>query len=125
MNKLTIYTETVIDGAHFLKGYDGKCKNLHGHSWLLKVWIKGTPIDRDSVGIIYDFTKIKKIKEMFDHKLINEVVSFNPTAENLVMYIHEKLKDDRPELKYKVRLYETAVGKETYVEISDWEERIE
>jgi len=120
-NKIVLHTETVIDSAHKLDSYEGPCCRIHGHSWLLKVWIKGTPEDQDKVGIIFDFGKVKEVKEKLDHKYINDVINFNPTAENLVMFIYDLLKRDYPKLEFCIRLYETAVGKETWAQYGDFE----
>ncbi len=117
---MTLFTETTIDSAHYLFGYAGKCKHTHGHTWLLKVWIRGNDSQTDEVGILFDFGRINEIKDMLDHKCINETVSFNPTAENISGFIFAKLKQMNSNLKYKVRLYETAVLKETYCERSDF-----
>ena len=122
--KLTLYTETFIDSAHQLRGYNGPCCNIHGHIWKLGIWIKGTEDQLDRVGILYDFTRIKEIHNLLDHKFINDIPPFNkvnPTAENLVMFIYNTLKNKSPELLFKVRVYETPVGKETYCEGGDFE----
>ena len=118
--QLTLFTETAIDSAHKLVGYDGKCAQMHGHTWLLKVWVKGDDSQKDKVGILFDFGNINKIKEMLDHQIINDVIVANPTAENISFWIYEKLKEMKPDLKFKVRLYETAVLKHTYCERSDF-----
>lgn len=121
--KITIYTETVIDYAHFLRNYEGKCKFCHGHSAWVRIWVRGDIEQLDDRGILFDFTNVKNIKDIFDHKLINDMTEFkekNPTAENLCLFIYNKLKFDKPELEYKVRFYETAVGKNTYAELGDF-----
>ncbi len=123
MTKLLLHTETVIDSAHYLVGYDGLCKNTHGHSWKLDVWIKGELHLLSEIGILFDFGNIKKIKEKYDHKLINTIPPFdkiNPTAENLVIKIYEDLKSEDSELEFCLRLYETKIGKETWVEYGDF-----
>ena len=120
---LKLYTETVIDSCHWLRDYKGKCRNLHGHSWKICVWIQGDSKYKDEVGILFDFGNIKNIKEKYDHKLLNEIPPFddiNPTAENIVEVIYDDLKNIRPELDFKIRVYETAVGKETYCEAGDF-----
>ncbi len=120
---ITLYTETVIDSCHRLEGYNGLCKNLHGHSWLIKIWVRGDSSEKNSVGILFDFTNVKLIKEMFDHKYLNEVPILkgqNPTAENLMECIYNYLKDVDPRLEFRVRVYETAVGKKTYSEGGDF-----
>jgi len=114
---LTLHTETVIDSAHKLERYNGKCKNFHGHSWLLKIWIRGDSKQKNKVGILFDFGNIKKIKEKYDHKIINEIPPFdkiNPTAENLTEVIYTELKEKFPNLSFRIKIYETAVKKQTF-----------
>lgn len=122
--KLLLHTETAIDSCHRLRDYDGKCKNLHGHTWFVEVWVKGYAKDLDAVGILYDFGNVKSIKEKYDHLLLNDIPPFdkvNPTAENITMNIYSELKKEKPILEFKVRVYETKVGKDTYCEYGDWE----
>jgi queuosine biosynthesis protein QueD len=122
--KLLLHTETVIDSAHQLIGYDGPCQRIHGHSWVLEVWIQGYPSQLDKDGILFDFGRIKNIKERYDHRFINEIPPFdriNPTAENLVQEIYKQLKYISPELEFCIRLYETKVGKETWCMYGDFQ----
>jgi len=123
--------------AHALWGYDGLCKNIHGHSYVLKVTVAGSPItdpgDR-KLGMVIDFGDLKRIVnrqivDVFDHSLIlnkNAPVEmfsgagemfdrrtwfdFQPTAENLVIYFAGLLKDQFPDgvKLVSVRLYETV-----------------
>ncbi len=114
---ILLYTETVIDSCHRLEGYSGQCKNLHGHSWLIKVWIEGNDEQKDEVGILFDFGNIKKIKDMLDHQYLNDLPIFqgvNPTAENISLFLLNLLVEMDNRLAYRIRVYETAVGKETY-----------
>ena len=85
-----------FDAAHALIGYDGECKNLHGHTWDVEVEVKGTELD--VVGIVYDFKDLKinlrSILDQFDHKYLNEVPpfdGFNATAENLARVVFEQM----------------------------------
>lgn len=80
-----------ISAAHKLSlDYESKCTNLHGHNWIVDVYLKSKTLD--SNGMVMDFTHIKrKILDKFDHKIINDVVDFNPTAENLAEYICREL----------------------------------
>lgn len=120
---IKLHTETVIDSAHFLEGYDGLCKNVHGHSWRIRVWIKGWSSMLDKVGILFDFNNIKvMIKDPLDHKLLNDVLLDNPTAENIALSIYKGLKSKHIALEFVVRVYETSIGKETWCETGDWEE---
>ena len=94
------YKLSVIDwfsSAHFLRQYKGKCENLHGHNWKVRVCLSGNKLDE--TGMLLDFTDIKKhLKEVIiylDHKLLNEIKPFdkvNPTAENIAAFIFEKMK---------------------------------
>lgn len=120
---IKLHTETTIDSSHYLNDYDGKCRNLHGHTWFIEIWIMGFPNDCDETGILFDFGSVKEIKEELDHKVLNDLKPFevvNPTAENLSMWLYDKLKYRHSNLFFKIRLYETKVGKETYCEYGDF-----
>ena len=80
-----------ISAAHFLTlDYESKCSNLHGHNWIIDIYLRSETLDKN--GMVMDFTHIKRrIEDTFDHKVINEVVDFNPTAENLAKYICDEL----------------------------------
>lgn len=120
---LTLHTETTIDSCHYLRGYDGKCSERHGHTWFVEVWIQGDHTLADTTGILFDFGNIKQIKELYDHKEINGISPFdvtNPTAENLCYHIWKLLKVIDARLDYKVRIYETKIGKETWCECGDF-----
>lgn len=76
-----------IAGAHKLKlNYESKCSNIHGHNWIVTIHCKSEELDAN--GMVIDFTHIKKmVHDKFDHKFLNEIVNFNPTAENIARYI--------------------------------------
>lgn len=121
--EITLYTEIAIDSCHQLRGYDGACSRMHGHTWFVRLWIKGDESEKDEVGILYDFGNVKKLKDIYDHRFLNEIPPFdemNATAENITRVIYDELKLQKPQLKFKVRLYETKVGKETYCEMGDF-----
>ena len=123
MKKLRLHTETVIDSAHFLRNYDGKCRNIHGHGWRIRIWIEGYPDQLDRTGILFDFGNIKKIKNQYDHILLNNLKEFktnNPTAENITLSIYQYLKKLNYRLEYFVRVYETSIKKITYCEYGDF-----
>lgn len=80
-----------ISAAHRLMlDYESKCTNLHGHNWIIDVFLRSETLNKN--GMIMDFTEIKrKIQDKFDHKVINDEVNFNPTAENIAKYICDVL----------------------------------
>ena len=80
-----------ISAAHRLNlSYESKCNQLHGHNWIITVECKSKELNAD--GMVVDFTIIKRtIKELLDHKVINEVVDFNPTAEQMARWIVEQI----------------------------------
>jgi len=80
-----------ISAAHFLKlDYESKCANLHGHNWIITVYLRAKELNAN--GMIMDFTDIKKkITDKLDHKILNDVILLNPTAENLAKYICDVL----------------------------------
>ena len=100
-----------ISAAHYLKlDYESKCANLHGHNWIIDVYLRSETLN--SNGMIMDFSHIKKkIQDKFDHKVINDVVDFNPTAENLAKYICDELSP----YCYRVDVQESADNTASYI----------
>jgi 6-pyruvoyltetrahydropterin/6-carboxytetrahydropterin synthase len=78
-----------ISSSHYLVlDYKSKCQNIHGHNWIIEVFCKSENLDRN--GMVTDFTDIKKtIHTKLDHKNLNEIFDFNPTAENIAKWIVE------------------------------------
>lgn len=76
-----------IAGSHRLElDYPSKCSSLHGHNWIVTVHCKAEELDQN--GMVVDFTKIKEmVHDKLDHKNLNEVLNFNPTAENIAAWI--------------------------------------
>lgn len=133
--KIRITKEFHFEMSHCLNNYDGACKNIHGHSYKLFVTLRGEP-SRDknssSYGMVMDFTHLKKmvkenILDVFDHSLVIErnspfiesikqiatkknIVDFQPTCENLVLYFKKQIEPLLPQNVelYKMVLYETA-----------------
>ncbi len=125
-------TSAAFDSAHFLKGYEGKCANIHGHRWTVEVVIKGGELQDNGTkrGMLIDFGDLKKkvrsLADSFDHALIYEKdslksvtaealkdegfalieVPFRPTAENLARHFYELLSLDGLPI-CSVAVYET------------------
>lgn len=81
--------------AHRLRGYQGKCEELHGHNYRVRVIVAGEKLDQ--IGLLQDFTILKRvlrgIVDKLDHKYLNELPPFdqmNPSAENLARFIHDE-----------------------------------
>jgi 6-pyruvoyltetrahydropterin/6-carboxytetrahydropterin synthase len=110
-----------FDAAHSLRGYDGECQRLHGHTWDIEVSVEGTQLD--GIGILYDFKTLKddlrSVVDAYDHQYLNEVVPFdamNATAENLARVIHERLsaKIDGPVRVTEVAVWESPIARLVY-----------
>ena len=99
-----------IAGSHKLNlDYESKCQNLHGHNWIVTVYLKGESLNHN--GMLMDFTHIKKqIHDVLDHQHINDIVQVNPTAENVSKWICDKL----GEMCYKVEVQESEGNIATY-----------
>lgn len=117
---ITLYTECFFDSAHFIESHPGKCANLHGHTWKVGVWVKGDSELRDKTGILWDFGNLKTITEDLDHKNLNNILSDNPTAENIAMYIYSECKKNATRLSFKVRVYESIISKTSFCETGDF-----
>jgi 6-pyruvoyltetrahydropterin/6-carboxytetrahydropterin synthase len=137
MSNIRITKQFSFETGHALYGYDGKCKNVHGHSYKLSVTVIGKPIvNRNDVkfGMVIDFTDLKKIVkeeivDQFDHatvfnettphlELANELklrghhvilVDYQPTSENMVIDFSQRIKNRLPEgiALFSLKLQET------------------
>jgi len=75
---------------HLTLSYESKCENLHGHNWIITVFCKAQTLNAD--GMVVDFKKIKeKIHGFLDHGNLNELLPFNPTAENIAHWVTEQI----------------------------------
>lgn len=99
-----------IAGCHHLNlSYESKCKNLHGHNWIVTVYCKGATLNED--GMLMDFKHIKeKIHGYLDHGNFNELLPFNPTAENIAKWVV-----DQVPLCYKATVQESEGNIATYI----------
>ncbi|AYK06621.1 6-carboxytetrahydropterin synthase QueD [Brevibacillus sp. 7WMA2] len=94
--RVLVSKEFTFDAAHHLHAYEGKCKNLHGHTYKVVFGISGRP---NEIGITVDFGDIKtiwkeQIEVYLDHRYLNETLPpMNTTAENMVAWIFEKMEE--------------------------------
>ncbi len=110
-----IMVETKFAAAHKLQNYSGNCQNLHGHNWIVQVFVRGNSLSE--IGLLMDFRDLKKIVndiiDQLDHTYLNEHIAFNkqnPSSENLAHYIFETLAkqiDTEGLFLYKVSVWET------------------
>lgn len=100
-----------IAGSHRLAlNYESKCQNLHGHNWIVTVFLRSDRLNEN--GMIMDFTHIKKaIHDKLDHQHVNDVVpNINPTAENMAKWIADQIGSKC----YKVTVQESEGNIATY-----------
>jgi 6-pyruvoyltetrahydropterin/6-carboxytetrahydropterin synthase len=90
-----VTVDETFSSGHALRRYKGKCENVHGHNYKVRVTLEGPQLD--SVGLLYDFTHLKRvIREIVggvDHKFLNDMAPFdviNPSAENLAKYFYDE-----------------------------------
>ncbi len=119
MYELTV--EDSFDAAHCLRGYFGKCEQLHGHTYKVQASLRKTELNE--TGISIDFrdvkTALKEIIDFLDHKHLNEVPDFtdtNPSAENIAKFIYNSLKKTFGQSVYRVTVWETPTSSASYFE---------
>ena len=134
-------TEQSFDSAHFLAGYQGKCRNIHGHRWRVVTEISGSRLtdEGSEKGMLVDFGKLKDALkrecDFLDHSLIIEKGSlkpatlkalkdeefkilemdFRPTAENFAEYFYRRMKESGFDVS-RTEVYETPSNCAVYQE---------
>jgi 6-pyruvoyltetrahydropterin/6-carboxytetrahydropterin synthase len=90
-----ISVEESFAAAHNLRDYHGKCEDLHGHNYKVRVVLEGQELD--STGLLYDFVHLKQLIQgvikSLDHRYLNELKPFdtlNPSAENIARHIYDE-----------------------------------
>jgi len=115
-----------FSAAHLLRGYPGKCENLHGHNWIVEVSVWSEKVNE--IGMAIDFADVKavlrRILDDLDHKNLNEIPPWrdeeNPSSENIARYVYRRLGQalKTPGIRLsKVSVYETPESRASY-----WEE---
>ena len=112
-----------FEAAHFLPNHEGKCRNLHGHSYKVEVTVTGKVnriMAHPEYGMITDFSKLSKyvnnILEPFDHSTLNDFY-FNPTAENIAYDIFIKLSDEIANEEFEVSAVKVWETEKCFAEV--------
>jgi 6-pyruvoyltetrahydropterin/6-carboxytetrahydropterin synthase len=91
-----IYVETHFSAAHALRGYPGDCARLHGHNWLVRVFVRCYELDDTGIGIDFRTVKdhVREVLRGLDHCNMNEIEPFseqNPSSENIARHLYREL----------------------------------
>jgi 6-pyruvoyltetrahydropterin/6-carboxytetrahydropterin synthase len=118
-----VSVEQTFAAGHALRDYKGKCENVHGHNYRVRVTIAGEQLD--AAGLLVDFVDIKRLMggaiEYLDHRFINDLEPFdkiNPSAENIAKYFYDRLnaglKNVAPVRISEIRVWETDTSSAVY-----------
>ena len=114
-----ILIEDTFDAAHCLRGYQGDCERLHGHTYRAQVYIRSETLDGQGMSV--DFRKAKaelgKALSQLDHSYLNDLPAFqesNPSAENLAKLVYSELSKTFPGQVHRVTVWETPTSAVTY-----------
>jgi 6-pyruvoyltetrahydropterin/6-carboxytetrahydropterin synthase len=109
-----VSVEETFSSGHALRGYKGKCENVHGHNYRVQVSLEGPELD--NIGLLVDFTHLKQIVreiiKRLDHQFINDLEPFtmvNPSAENLAKYFYDEVSAQLKTLPAGARVTETII----------------
>jgi 6-pyruvoyltetrahydropterin/6-carboxytetrahydropterin synthase len=109
-----VSVEETFSSGHALRGYRGKCENVHGHNYRVRVTVAGPQLDE--IGLLCDFTQIKQVLRgvigVLDHQFINDLEAFrtvNPSAENLAKYFYDEVTRQLTGLAAGARVTDTIV----------------
>ncbi|HLK21326.1 MAG TPA: 6-carboxytetrahydropterin synthase QueD [Bryobacteraceae bacterium] len=118
-----VSVEQTFAAGHALRNYKGKCENVHGHNYRVRVTIQGEQLD--NTGLLVDFVDVKRLMhgaiDYLDHRFINDLDPFdkiNPSAENIAKYfydrLHDGLKSSPPVRISEIRVWETDTSSAVY-----------
>ena len=117
-----VAVEQEFDAAHFLRGYRGKCENLHGHRFRVMARVRAK--QTGAIGMAYDFTKLRhqlgEVVSRFDHTCLNDISPFdsiNPSSENIASTIFGELKamlKGKGVSLYSIQVWESPHSSVTY-----------
>lgn len=109
-----VSVERTFAAGHALRQYRGKCENVHGHNYRVRVTMEGEQLN--SIGLLVDFVDMKRVLdaiiERLDHQFINDVAPFdvlNPSAENMARYFYEEMTQGLTGGEVPVRIAEVKI----------------
>lgn len=109
-----VSVEETFSSGHALRGYKGKCENVHGHNYRVRISVEGPALD--NIGLLVDFTHVKKVMReiigRLDHQFLNDLEPFqtvNPSAENLAKYFYDETVKGLPQLPAGAKVTEVVV----------------
>ena len=109
-----VSVDETFAAGHALRGYKGKCENVHGHNYRVRVTLQGDSLDQ--IGLLYDFVHLKQMMkdviQVLDHRFMNEIPPFdtvNPSAENIAKYFYEQAARKLPRAASGARLESVTV----------------
>jgi 6-pyruvoyltetrahydropterin/6-carboxytetrahydropterin synthase len=118
-----VSVEHTFAAGHALRGYQGKCENVHGHNYKVQVTVAGEKLN--ATGLLIDFVDLRAalrdLAERLDHRFMNDIPPFdtiNPSAENMAKYFADGLDAQvRPHgvRVAAVRVWETETTSATYI----------
>jgi len=105
MREVNLRVKNHFYASHQLKSYNGKCRNLHGHSFNVEINARGNKFKNN---MLIDFSKLKDIIDELDHGHLNDTLGEDdPTAEYIAEYLINRLEALYPEVKFKVVVWES------------------
>src|SRR6516165_12405378 len=109
-----VRVEETFSSGHALRGYKGKCENVHGHNYRVRVTLAGAKLN--NIGLLVDFAELKRVLRGIiagiDHQFLNDLEPFravNPSAENLAKYFYEQTERGLRELGESAGISEVIV----------------
>ena len=109
-----VSVDETFSAGHALRGYKGKCENVHGHNYKVRIILEGSGLD--SIGLLYDFTNLKRILRDIvggvDHKFLNDQAPFdaiNPSAENIAKFLYDETSKEMRQMSHAPRIKSVTV----------------
>jgi len=91
-----VSVEQTFAAGHALRNYRGKCENVHGHNYRVRITMAGPELDE--TGLLVDFVEVKNLMseviDYLDHRFMNDLAPFdaiNPSAENIAKYFYDRV----------------------------------